>query len=108
MSYSRSPRAVRSMTMGTRGMARECRRLATLAHFAVRLVLLATFLLAAALPAAAHARFADGGTVAPAPTPFPIDGPWEWGGAETHFGDRGGAHDGEDLISPCGTPIVAA
>ncbi len=73
----------------------------------MRLALLATLLLAAAFPATAAARYADGGGVA-APSPFPIDGPWEWGGPSTHFGDRGGAHDGEDLMSPCGTPIVAA
>jgi len=75
--------------------------------------LLATTLLAAALPAAAaDARYAaTGGAVdapAPAPDRFPIDGDWEWGGPQTHFGDRGGAHDGEDLMADCGTPIVAA
>ncbi len=62
----------------------------------------------AALPAAAQARYDDGG-LAPAPArAFPIAGPWEWGGPSTHFGDRGGAHDGEDVMSPCGTPLVAA
>jgi murein DD-endopeptidase MepM/ murein hydrolase activator NlpD len=39
---------------------------------------------------------------------FPIQGPWHWGGASTHFGDRGGEHQGIDLMSACGTPIVAA
>lgn len=39
---------------------------------------------------------------------FPIQGEWEWGGAATRFGDRGGAHEGVDLMSPCGTPLVAA
>jgi murein DD-endopeptidase MepM/ murein hydrolase activator NlpD len=39
---------------------------------------------------------------------FPIDGEWEWGKGETGFGDRGGAHDGEDVFADCGTPLVAA
>ncbi|WP_051471277.1 M23 family metallopeptidase [Patulibacter minatonensis] len=39
---------------------------------------------------------------------FPIQGPWHWGGAGTGFGDRGGAHEGVDLMSACGTPLVAA
>jgi murein DD-endopeptidase MepM/ murein hydrolase activator NlpD len=39
---------------------------------------------------------------------FPIQGPWHWGGASTHFGDRGGAHEGVDMMSPCGTQLVAA
>lgn len=39
---------------------------------------------------------------------FPIQGEWTWGGAATHFGDRDGAHQGVDLMSPCGTPLVAA
>lgn len=39
---------------------------------------------------------------------FPIDGEWEWGEGETGFGDRGGAHDGEDVFADCGTPLVAA
>lgn len=38
---------------------------------------------------------------------FPIDGEWEWGEGETGFGDRGGSHDGVDVMSPCGTPLVA-
>jgi murein DD-endopeptidase MepM/ murein hydrolase activator NlpD len=65
-------------------------------------------LVVAALPAAADARYVG---AAPEPAParaFPIAGPWEWGGPSTHFGDRGGAHDGEDVMSPCGTPVVAA
>lgn len=39
---------------------------------------------------------------------FPLRGPWEFGGSATAFGDRGGAHQGVDLLSACGTPIVAA
>lgn len=39
---------------------------------------------------------------------FPIDGDWEWGEGDTHFGDRGGAHKGEDVFADCGTPLVAA
>jgi murein DD-endopeptidase MepM/ murein hydrolase activator NlpD len=39
---------------------------------------------------------------------FPIQGSWHWGGAGTAFGDRGGAHEGVDLMSACGTPLVAA
>ena len=71
-------------------------------------VLFVTTVVLLVLPAAAHARFLDG-RVAPAPAAvFPIAGPWEWGGPETHFGDRGGAHDGEDVMSDCGTPLVAA
>ncbi|HEV2814367.1 MAG TPA: M23 family metallopeptidase [Solirubrobacteraceae bacterium] len=70
--------------------------------------IIATTAVLAAFPAAAQARYAEGGGPEPAPAPFPIDGEWEWGGASTHFGDRGGAHDGEDLMSDCGTPIVAA
>lgn len=38
----------------------------------------------------------------------PLQGPWEFGGSATAFGDRGGAHQGVDLLSACGTPIVAA
>ncbi|HEX2084499.1 MAG TPA: peptidoglycan DD-metalloendopeptidase family protein [Solirubrobacteraceae bacterium] len=45
---------------------------------------------------------ADGGFA------FPIDGDWEWGRGETGFGDRGGAHRGEDVFAGCGTPLVAA
>ncbi|HEX8123664.1 MAG TPA: M23 family metallopeptidase [Solirubrobacteraceae bacterium] len=79
----------------------------TLAHFAVRL-LIATTLALAAFPAAAHARFFDGRTAPPSPRAFPVAGAWEWGGIDTHFGDRGGAHKGEDVMSDCGTPVVAA
>ena len=39
---------------------------------------------------------------------FPIDGEWKWGESGTHFGDRGGAHKGEDVFADCGTPLVAA
>ena len=42
-----------------------------------------------------------------APPPFPIAGAWEWGGPDTGFGDRGGAHDGEDVMADCGTRLVA-
>jgi murein DD-endopeptidase MepM/ murein hydrolase activator NlpD len=66
-------------------------------------------LVPAALPAAtADARFLDGRLAAAPARPFPIAGAWHWGGPDTHFGDRGGAHDGEDLMSRCGTPVVAA
>ncbi len=60
------------------------------------LALVTTTLLLAALPSGEPARA------------FPIDGPFEWGGPETGFGDRGGAHDGEDVFADCGTPLVAA
>lgn len=39
---------------------------------------------------------------------FPIQGTWSFGGSATAFGDRGGAHQGVDLLSACGTPVVAA
>lgn len=39
---------------------------------------------------------------------FPIQGSWSFGGSATAFGDRNGAHEGVDLLSACGTPIVAA
>jgi murein DD-endopeptidase MepM/ murein hydrolase activator NlpD len=71
-------------------------------------LLIATTLALAALPAAAHARFFDGRIAPPSTHAFPVAGQWEWGGPDTHFGDRGGAHDGEDLMSDCGTPVVAA
>jgi murein DD-endopeptidase MepM/ murein hydrolase activator NlpD len=67
---------------------------------------IATLLLLALLPAAAQARYTAVGRAAPA-TPFPVAGPWEWGGPDTAFGDRGGSHDGVDVMSPCGTPLVA-
>ena len=69
--------------------------------------IIATTFVLAAFPAAAHARFADGVGPATPPAPFPIAGAWEWGGPDTGFGDRGGAHDGEDVMAACGTPIVA-
>ena len=62
--------------------------------------------LLAAVPASAEARYASVGAAAPV-SPFPVDGPWEWGGPNTAFGDRGGSHDGVDVMSPCGTPLVA-
>jgi murein DD-endopeptidase MepM/ murein hydrolase activator NlpD len=68
---------------------------------------LALTLALAVLPAAADARYEGFGAAAP-PQPFPIAGPWEWGGPDTAFGDRGGSHDGVDVMSPCGTPLVAA
>ena len=68
---------------------------------------IATTLVLAAFPAAADARFADGVGPATPPAPFPIAGSWEWGGPNTGFGDRGGAHDGEDVMAGCGTPLVA-
>lgn len=39
---------------------------------------------------------------------FPLQGTWAFGGSATAFGDRGGAHQGVDLLSACGTPVVAA
>src|SRR3712207_6228119 len=111
MSYSRSPRAVRSTTMGTRGMVPSV-GLATLPHFAVR-ALVATTLLALVLPSAASARVVGpayfGASTGPgaATEVFPIAGDWAWGGPSTHFGDRGGAHKGEDVMAPCGTPLHA-
>ncbi|MGE4426371.1 MAG: M23 family metallopeptidase [Solirubrobacteraceae bacterium] len=39
---------------------------------------------------------------------FPIQGKWSFGGSATGFGDRDGAHQGVDLLSACGTPVVAA
>lgn len=39
---------------------------------------------------------------------FPIQGAWHFGGADTAFGARGGEHEGLDLLSDCGTPLVAA
>ena len=68
---------------------------------------LVPILLLAALPASAEARYAAIGAAAP-PPPFPVDGEWEWGGADTAFGDRGGSHAGVDVMSPCGTPVVAS
>ena len=65
-----------------------------------------TTVLLAAVPAVAEARYAALGAAPPA-SPFPVAGPWEWGGPSTGFGDRGGSHDGVDVMSPCGTPVVA-
>ena len=39
---------------------------------------------------------------------FPIAGPFRYGDEGAHFGDRGGAHQGEDVFADCGTPLVAA
>ncbi len=39
---------------------------------------------------------------------FPIQGAWSPGGSATGFGARSGAHQGVDLLSACGTPVVAA
>lgn len=67
--------------------------------------------------ASPEVRLSDGAappsTAAPAPPTdgsfvFPIRGPWKWGGASTGFGDRGGKHQGIDVLSRCGTPLVAA
>jgi murein DD-endopeptidase MepM/ murein hydrolase activator NlpD len=60
---------------------------------------------AAPAPAASAATPA-----APAATgyTFPIQGAWHWGEAGTFFGDRGGKHQGIDLLSACGTPLVTA
>ena len=80
---------------------------ATLAHFAVRRTIATTLVLAAMPAAAADARFLEGGSADLPIAPFPIDGSWEWGGPETGFGDRGGTHDGEDVMADCGTPMVA-
>lgn len=39
---------------------------------------------------------------------FPIRGAWRFGGARTGFGERGGAHQGVDLLAGCGVPVAAA
>ncbi len=39
---------------------------------------------------------------------FPILGRWSPGSSATTFGARSGAHQGIDLLSACGTPVVAA
>ena len=81
---------------------------ARLLRLAVRRIIALTFVMAA-IPAAAHGWIREGGPpVATTPFAFPIQGGWEWGGPDTHFGDRGGAHDGEDVMADCGTPLVAA
>lgn len=36
---------------------------------------------------------------------FPVAGDVTWGDG---FGERDGGHDGQDLLAPCGTPLVAA
>lgn len=56
----------------------------------------------------AQERTATPGTSAVAGYTFPLQGRWSFGGAATAFGDRGGAHEGVDLLSACGTPVVAA
>ena len=38
---------------------------------------------------------------------FPIRGDYEYGEDGVNFGDRGGAHQGEDVFASCGTPLVA-
>lgn len=38
---------------------------------------------------------------------FPIAGAFSYGSEGAHFGDRGGAHRGEDVFADCGTPLVA-
>jgi murein DD-endopeptidase MepM/ murein hydrolase activator NlpD len=37
-------------------------------------------------------------------TAFPVQGEWTWGDG---FGARGGGHDGVDVMSACGTPLIA-
>jgi murein DD-endopeptidase MepM/ murein hydrolase activator NlpD len=71
----------------------------------VRRTIVLTVLLAA-VPASADARYATTGPATPL-APFPVAGAWEWGGPDTAFGDRGGSHDGVDVMSPCGTPVLA-
>lgn len=39
---------------------------------------------------------------------FPIQGSYQYGDEGAHFGDRGGAHRGEDVFAKCGTPLVSA
>jgi murein DD-endopeptidase MepM/ murein hydrolase activator NlpD len=39
---------------------------------------------------------------------FPIRGTWKFGGEGAHFGDRDGAHKGEDVFANCGVPLAAA
>lgn len=39
---------------------------------------------------------------------FPIAGRWAWGGGGAGFGERDGAHRGQDLVADCGTPLVSA
>lgn len=39
---------------------------------------------------------------------FPIAGRWSWGGEGSGFGERDGAHRGEDVFAACGTPLVSA
>jgi murein DD-endopeptidase MepM/ murein hydrolase activator NlpD len=60
-------------------------------------------------------QLASGGPGAPVAPPaaegaraFPIAGPWRFGDEGAHFGDRGGAHRGEDVFADCGVPLVAA
>jgi murein DD-endopeptidase MepM/ murein hydrolase activator NlpD len=44
-------------------------------------------------------------SVVPGSATFPIQGAWKQGDG---FADRGGAHQGVDLLASCGTPLVAA
>lgn len=39
---------------------------------------------------------------------FPIRGTWRFGDEGAHFGERGGAHKGEDVFADCGVPMAAA
>ena len=39
---------------------------------------------------------------------FPIRGAYEYGDEGARYGDRAGAHKGEDLLADCGTPLAAA
>lgn len=47
-------------------------------------------------------------STAPGVRRFPIAGAWTYSGEGGHFHDRGGEHEGEDLLAACGTPLVAA
>ncbi len=45
---------------------------------------------------------------APGSRVFPIRGAWNFGKEGAHFGERGGAHRGEDVFAKCGVPLAAA
>jgi murein DD-endopeptidase MepM/ murein hydrolase activator NlpD len=47
-------------------------------------------------------------TAAPGSRVFPIRGKWKFGEEGAHFGERGGAHKGEDVFASCGVPLAAA